>query len=1625
MKKRKFRKIMSMALAAVMTIGSLGIVQKPMEAYAVTQAGLADVSREVAAEGIVMLKNDNNALPLGGGNSIAKINVFGRVQIDYFECGYGSGGDVVEPYTVNLLDGLRGNGSVSVNPELASIYETWCAANVPNDGSWGNWPLSYPEMPLTDEQVASAAEYSDTALVIIGRSAGEDRETKLQAGSWYLTNDEKAMLSKVNDNFENVVVLINAGNLIDMSWTADYDNLDSILYVWQGGQESGNAIADVLSGNVSPSGKLSQTIANSYECYPSADNFGASAYTNYVEDIYVGYRYFETFAPDEVMYPFGYGMSYTDFEIVTNSVEEKDGTIEVDVTVTNTGDVFAGKEVVQIYYGVPQGQLGKASKSLAAYAKTNELAPGKSQDITLTFDVTQMASYDDAGKTGNKSAYVLEAGDYPIYVGNSVRDAKEAGVYTQDELAVTQQCTEANAVEAGFNRMINNNGEVAYEAVPTATVDMHDRIESALPKAITTEVTETIELIDVYNGTYSLDDFVAQLNITELEGLTRGDYTMGSSLGPSGNASVYGGTVKSLRDKGVVPVTTTDGPSGIRLSATASLVPIGTLLACTWNDNLIQDLYELVGKEMVLNGSDVILAPGMNLQRNPLCGRNFEYFSEDPLLTGMMGSNVVKGVQSQGVSACPKHFALNNQETNRNYNDSRCSERAQREIYLKAFEICVKTAKPLNIMSSYNKINGEWSYYNYDIMTTILRNEWGYDGVMMTDWWIKNDTCAYMGNTEGNAYRVRSQLDVLMPGEGPSGSGSSDKSLMNSYNTWVAAGSPEGTVDSGITLGELQRTAKNVLKFVMKSENFRTVNGLETNAADYIAAKTNWFEVDTIEAAAKPVISSITIDGKEMTAFDPIQKEYKIYVRDLSKVPVIDAVSEEGEVKVSQASADSGLAVVEVFNENGKTTYKIYFTNEADMDPVGENPAYAKITGIAVNGKDIYNYYPTIKSYTVDVESIADAVVTAKAPEGVDVIITKYDSYVVVRGETDDHATEYKILLNEKLPDNLLPKSDDFSGDGLNTDIWTLHNPDESHYRWTEDGLEITSQVGEFYESGDDIVYNYITQPAQGDWEAVVVLNYEIMGGQPYHQFGVLAMQDEDNYAGLKYECNDYNSGNWEMMCDVVETGADAKTTNKNTAAIKSFTNDGQRHDIWYKIRKVDDSYTLSFSVDGTTYHGLGTFDVKLNDVKLCIFTCNGMGDTKNQGPIADNIAEVPMTVKDVAITILDDPSEEGPTVIPITINGSEDGAVTYLKGTDRFYQYGPEIKYEASEDELEPEGGDGQIVAFIRSGYYLLFKVNVETAGHYTVSPRFAALDETGAIQYSYQLESDGEMIASFLHGATTGWKDWVNQEAKPIYLTEGEHTFRLLFNSADMNINYLSFIYTPDAHVWSDWDTVKEPTVDEEGIKERVCNTCGEKEQEPIDKVEVFAIITQPLDVTVDRGTDATIFVEATGEGLTYQWYYKNPGNKKFYTSDEQFVSDDGTVYSIPMLAWRDGQEVYCVVTDKTGASIQSNTVTLTMDTGTIKIIEQPVDTDTAKGEQAVVSVAATGEGLTYEWYYKNPGNKKFYISAEQFVIDGGTTYSIPMAAWRDGQQVYCVITDINGDTVQTNTVTLTMTK
>ena len=394
----------------------------------------ARLALAAAQEGVVLLENDG-ALPLRG-----SVAVFGRCQVNSFYVGYGSGGDVKAPYKVSILQGLEeAQGEYAVDKDLAQTYRNWCKKNVPNEGFWGHWPMNYPEMPLSAEAVREAAKRNSTALVIIGRAAGEDRENTLEKGSYYLTDTELDMLSKVTSAFKKTAVVLNCGNVIDLSWTEKYKGkISALVYGWQGGMETGHALANILSGKSSPCGKLPVTIAKSYSDYPSSSNFGNKDFNFYKEDIFVGYRYFSTFANDRALYSFGYGLSYTQFAITAGEFKEEGGAAVCPFKVKNVGNV-SGKEVVQLYVSAPQGKLGKAALSLVGFYKTGELKAGEEVEGEIRVNIADLASYDDSGATGNKHCYVLEEGVYTFLIGNSSADVKKAGEHVQPALHGAQR----------------------------------------------------------------------------------------------------------------------------------------------------------------------------------------------------------------------------------------------------------------------------------------------------------------------------------------------------------------------------------------------------------------------------------------------------------------------------------------------------------------------------------------------------------------------------------------------------------------------------------------------------------------------------------------------------------------------------------------------------------------------------------------------------------------------------------------------------------------------------------------------------------------------------------------------------------------------------------------------------------------------------------------------------------------------------------------------------------------------------------------------------------------------------------------------------------------------------------
>lgn len=767
---------------------------------------------QVVSEGIVMLKNDNDALPLNPDDEIA---LFGRIQLHYYKSGTGSGGMVNVSKITGIPDGLLENG-VSVNEELLDVYRKWDSENPFDLGDgWGKEPWSQTEMPLDEALVAHVSESSHTAIVIIGRTAGEEQDNSLHEGSYLLTAAEKDMLAKVRRHFPKMVVLLNVGNIIDMKELLSFDP-DSVLYVWQGGMTGGTGTADVLTGKISPCGKLTDTIAANVNDYPSAPYFGDPYRNFYSEDIYVGYRYFETFARDKVLYPFGFGLSYTTFDIAITGAKQLSDKWDFTVKVTNTGN-YSGKEVVQIYCKAPQGRLGKPSRVLCGYEKTDTLAPGKSQVMTISVSNAQIASYDDSGVTGHAHCFVLEEGTYRFYAGSDVRSAKEFYHCPQNSTEVISRHEQALAPVESFDRIHPEISEGRYvirmENVPLSHVDEAKRRQDNLPKEIPFTGDKGIRLADVKNGTHTMDEFIAQLTDYDLSCMIRGE-GMNSPKVTAGTAAAFGGVSDELTALGIPCGCCDDGPSGMRLDCgtKAFSLPNGTMIACTFNRTLIRELFSLTGLEMIANKVDCLLGPGMNIHRHPLNGRNFEYFSEDPFLTGTIASAQLKGLHSAGVTGTIKHFCGNNQETDRHDTNAVISERALREIYLKGFEIAVKEGNADSIMTTYGPVNGVWTAANYDLTTQILRNDWDFTGFAMTDWWAKINRRGQAVDKSDLAAMAMAQNDVYMV---CSCGAQNDDNILASLK------------DGSLQRSELQRCAANICRFLMNTHAMNRLLGTE------------------------------------------------------------------------------------------------------------------------------------------------------------------------------------------------------------------------------------------------------------------------------------------------------------------------------------------------------------------------------------------------------------------------------------------------------------------------------------------------------------------------------------------------------------------------------------------------------------------------------------------------------------------------------------------------------------------------------------------------------------------------------------------------------------------------------
>lgn len=766
-----------------------------------------EISRRAAAEGIVLLKNENKVLPLEKGSSIA---LFGAGASQMVKGGTGSG-DVNEREVVNICQGLKAAGyhiaSQNWIDEYDSVYksarESWrtgilervqavSATGLDFFNIYSTTPFFMPDGPdITDSD-------ADTAIYILSRVAGEGADRTNTSGDYYLTQKEKKDLYNLSKLYKNVILVINTGGIIDLSCLEEHKNIYAVLYLVQPGMEGGNALADIISGRVTPSGKLTDTWAKRYEDYPNAMTFSHMNddvnKEKYLEGIYVGYRYFDSFEIP-VRYSFGYGLSYTDFKIETTAITAGEN-INVEVKVTNTGSVYSGKEVVQVYISPPSGNLEKEYRRLCGFKKTSNLAPGESEMLTICFQAYQMASYDDVA-----AEWILEQGVYGLWIGDSLVDSTLEALLTLDEKKVLVKVKNICPLKEELEELSLPAGKHKIRCM--------EYIEAGRRRNIPEQKLDIsgvkMKIID-YQAAFEPDndeaaEIVKGLTVEQLIQLATGDpgKGQGSSLGAAGISvpGSAGETSTAAYDQGVANIVLADGPAGLRLNQMYSVkdgktqmppfeaslehgffcedvdfegtkyyqyctaIPVGTLLAQSWDEKLIEETGVMIAKEMEMFGVTLWLAPGMNIHRNPLCGRNFEYYSEDPLLSGKIAAAMTKGVQSiKGCGTTIKHFACNNQEDNRMASDSIVSERALREIYLKGFEIAVKESEPMSMMTSYNLINGVHAANCHDICTVVARQEWGFNGLVMTDW-----TTTEHGENCTASGCIQAGNDLIMPGQ--------------------------------------------------------------------------------------------------------------------------------------------------------------------------------------------------------------------------------------------------------------------------------------------------------------------------------------------------------------------------------------------------------------------------------------------------------------------------------------------------------------------------------------------------------------------------------------------------------------------------------------------------------------------------------------------------------------------------------------------------------------------------------------------------------------------------------------------------------------------------------------------
>ncbi|SHO44309.1 beta-glucosidase [Anaerocolumna xylanovorans DSM 12503] len=841
------------------------------------------LAKKLAAEGIVLLKNKNSLLPLTPGAPIA---VFGRAQLDTLIGGSGSGATSSDETTL-ITDELLKTGLLP-DEKLETFYRNALNAErqaapdpeeerakfteLLNSGLiyeiFGKYKAPAAEFSVPDELI-TAIPSSHTAFFILGRGSGGEECDRRIKDDYYLTESEKELLHKIALHFNQVVVVLNTNGFVDLSLIQSYSSIHSILFLGTAGEQAAAALADMVIGKTTPSGKLSSTMAYSYEEYPSSDlfftdkdrpetiltyeDFGLSSADNrstgfakspvafYKEGIYVGYRYFDTFNIP-VMYPFGYGLSYANFRIEFTHALREGANFQLTVKVTNESRLYSGKEVTELYVSAPSLRLEKPYQELLTYSKTRELAPGETEELTLTFPLKELASYDEVS-----ASYIIEEGSYYLRLGNSSRNTQIIGKIQIAETIVTDRLKNRLALSPankGKLEFLSNKHSLSYfypgeeaekqKAPSLLTLLQKDFDTTNIPstdtdtgmpspskeRASVSDSMQPVTLKDVRDGLLTLEELVDRLTVKELAVLLNGygpglpfggmegkypstiQYEDGMDIGVSTHPTGFVGYISPAFTKyGIPSVFYKDGPAGVQMTAW----PTGISMACTFNRELLKEFGIACATEAASLNVDSWLAPGINLQRNPIGGRNFEYYSEDPRHTGFLGLSIALGAEEAGITTCPKHFALNEQETYRRGStknsfdalDSIVEERAARELYLKPFEMVIRNSKVSTLMTSFNKINGIFAAGNRDLCEGILREEWNYKGIVVTDW-------GDMDIVVDGADAIAAGNDVIMPGGPP-------------VIDQVLKGYEEGHV----TLEDLKKSALRFLTFVMNSNSCR------------------------------------------------------------------------------------------------------------------------------------------------------------------------------------------------------------------------------------------------------------------------------------------------------------------------------------------------------------------------------------------------------------------------------------------------------------------------------------------------------------------------------------------------------------------------------------------------------------------------------------------------------------------------------------------------------------------------------------------------------------------------------------------------------------------------------------